>query len=118
MHSPMDETYAAEPDDTYLPGSIPPEEREVSDTLLATVAFRNRVSWFDFWWSQFIKPTNSYRASLEYFQKLHALCARTKEYRAAFCRLSNSERIPPQLRRELRRIVDLCDKGNKQPDDA
>lgn len=110
MHSPLDEVYAVEPGDFYQAGTIPPEEREVRDTLLATIAFRNRVSWFEFWWSQFITPTKAYRVSLEYFQKLDALCARSREHRAAFCRLSKNERIAPGLRLELKRIVDVRDK--------
>lgn len=111
MSSPLDETYAAEPGDSYRPGTLPPEEREVRDMLLATVVFRRQVSWFDFWWSQFLKPTKSYCVSLEYFQKLHELCARSREHRAAFCRLSKSECIGRNLRRELKRIVDMCDQG-------
>lgn len=111
MNSPLDEVYAVEPGDSYRAGSIPPEEREVRDTLLVTVAFRNRVSWFDFWWSQFGTPTAAYRTSLDCFQRLSALCAKSRAYRAAFCRLSNGEALVPGLRSELKRIVDLCDQG-------
>lgn len=109
MHSPLDEIYATEPGDSYGIGTIPPEEREVRDTLLATIAFRGRVSRFEFWWSQFVSPTESYRVSLDYFRKLNVLCERSREHRAAFCRLSSSESISPRLRLELRRIVAMCD---------
>ncbi len=111
MITPLDEIYANEPGDSYRLGTIPPEEREVRDTLLVAVALRQRVSWLDFWWSQFAKPTKAYRASLECFRKLHALCASSREYRAAFCRLSKSDQIDPGLCRELKRIVDICDRG-------
>lgn len=111
MNSPLDETYADEPGDSYRSGTLPPEEREVRDTFLAAVTFRNRVSWFEFWWSQFFKPTESYRVSLEWFQKLHTLCAKSREHRAAFCRLSKSEKLVFGLRFELRRIVEMCDQG-------
>ena len=113
MHSPLDETYAAEPGDMYSPGSIPPEEREVRDTLLVAIIFRKRVSWIDFWWSQFFRPTQAYLVSLENLQKLGELCARSREHRAAFCRLSKCMSLHPAipgLSMELKRIVDMADK--------
>lgn len=108
MRSALDETYVEEPGDDYLAGTIPPEEREVRDTLLVTILLRNQVSRFAFWWSQFVRPTGAYLASLESFEKLSALCARSREHRAAFCRLANSEGVTPALRRELKRIIDVC----------
>lgn len=114
MNSPLDEAYAAEPGDMYPPGSLPPEEREVRDTLMVSIVFRRRVSGFAFWWSQFFRPTQAYRASREWFNKLEALCTKSPEYRASLCRLANCESIPPELRMELKRIVDMRDKHAKR----
>lgn len=109
MLSALDEVYANEIGDSYAPGTIPPEEREVSDTLLVTVAFRDRVSTFEFWWSQFVRQTESYRVSLEWFRRLQALCEQSREHRAAFCRLSKSRNVPQALQQELKRIISICD---------
>ena len=109
MHTPLDEIYAAEPRGAAVVGSLPPEEREVRDTLLVTTLFRSRVSWLDILWSQLVRPTKAYQVSLDHFDKLDALCARSREYRAAFCRLSTSNTLAPGLRRELKRIVQISD---------
>ncbi|MBG6083129.1 hypothetical protein [Rubrivivax gelatinosus] len=111
MNSPLDERYLAEPLGHFVLGSIPPEEREVRDTLVAAAFARRRVSTFQFWWSQIFGPTESYRVCLVYFRRLNQLCGCSREHRAAFCRLSNSDSTPPFIRRELKRIVDLCDRG-------
>ena len=111
MYSPLDEVYDAEPGGDILVGAIPPEEREVRDYLVVAVALRERVTFFEFWWSQFVGQTESYKASLEALRKLNDLCARTREHRAAFCRLSNSIVLHKGLRNELKRIVAHCDAG-------
>ena len=113
MFSALDEVYANEIGDSYAPGTIPTEEREVIDTLLVTVAFRDRVSTFECWWSQFVRETESYRMSQEWLRRLQSLCERSREHRAAFCRLSKSKRVPSSLQRELMQIVILSDIKNR-----
>jgi len=105
MTSPLDEIYLTEPLDHFVAGTIPPEEREVRDTLVAAVLMRKQVSRIEFWWSQFFKPTQSYQRSLEYFRHLDSLCGLSPTYRAAFCRLSTSAQMPPFIRADLKRIV-------------
>lgn len=109
MNSPLDETYIAEPVDEYVAGSLPPEEREVRDTLVATMMFRERVSYFDFWWSRFFKPTESYLVYIEYLLRLEQLIGCSAEHRAAFCRLFNGQQIRRAIRVELKRMVAVHD---------
>jgi hypothetical protein len=113
INSPLDMVYANEPCDHCLAGTLPPEEMEVRRLLAVTILYRNRVSWFDFWWSQFVKPTKTYSASVEYFRKLEELCAKSREHRAAFCRISNSDQVGPGLRHELKRVIGLCETRTK-----
>ncbi|MYM92631.1 hypothetical protein [Duganella vulcania] len=111
MNTPLDETYLAEPIDHFLVGTIPPEEREIRDTLVAATVMRRQVSIFQFWWSQFFKPTKAYLRSREYFRRLDQLCGRTPEHRAAFCRLATSKRLPPFICADLKRIVTKHDRA-------
>lgn len=105
MHSPLDETYLVEPVGSFIAGTIPPEEREVRDTLVAAIAMRAQVSFWGLLWSQVFKPTKSYLRSLEYFKRLDQLCGLSAEYRAAFCRLSTSRQLPGFICADLKRIV-------------
>jgi hypothetical protein len=109
MDTPLDERYVTEPFDHFAVGSIPPEEREVRDHLIAAALLRRRVSTFEFWWSQFVRQTESYRTSCEAFAKLEALCSRSREHRAAFIRMGNGETLPKFIRAELLRVVARTD---------
>ncbi|WP_244142334.1 hypothetical protein [Burkholderia vietnamiensis] len=113
MNTPLDERYVTEPFDRFAVGSIPPEEREVRDHVIASALLRRRVTTLEFWWSQFVRQTDNYRASLEAFTKLEALCSRSREHRAAFVRMGNGETLPKFIRAELLRMVARTDtRGN------
>lgn len=109
MDTPLDERYVTEPFDRFAVGSIPPEEREVRDHVIASALMRSRVTTLEFWWSQFVRQTDNYRASLEAFTKLEALCSRSREHRAAFIRMGNGETLPKFIRAELLRMVARTD---------
>lgn len=109
INTPLDEEYLVPPGESYKVGTLPPEEREVRDMLLVTLLSRRHISVFNFWWSQFIKPTQSYLMCLENFKTLGELCGSSKEYRAAFCRLSKDPNIAPWLRNELTKIIHKTD---------
>jgi hypothetical protein len=109
MATALDERYVTEPLDSFIVGSIPPEEREVRDHLIAASLLRGRVSTLDFWWSQLARETKSYRASREAFAKLESLCSISREHRAAFIRMGNGESLPQFIRAELLRMVKRAD---------
>lgn len=109
MDTPLDERYVTEPFDSFAVGSIPPEEREVRDHLIAAALLRRRVSTLEFWWSQFVRQTESYRTSSDAFAKLEALCSSSREHRAAFIRMGNGETLPKFIRAELLRMVARTD---------
>lgn len=116
MATPLDEVYTFEPIHAFAQGSLPPQECEVRDHLLLATLLRARVSVLDFWWSQFVRETESYRASSEAFRKLDDLCRRSMEHRASFLRLSNSLSIRMPIREELRKIVARADRAKKALD--
>lgn len=95
-----------EPVDSFREGSLPPEECEVRDHLVAAAALRNAVSELSFWRSQFFRKTSGYTASEEAFARLEALCWRSREHRAAFLRLANGEVLPQYIRTDLKRMVE------------
>lgn len=107
--TPLDEEYVTEPVDSFQVGSLPPEEREVRDHLIAAVLLRDRVSALDFLCSQFFGETESYRVSRQAFAKLEALCSRSREHRAAFLRMANGAMLPKHVRAELKRMVERAD---------
>lgn len=107
---PLDETYSTEPTDYYVKGSIPPEEMEVRDVLLASTFYRARISTWEFWKSLLFKPTESYLVTRDIQRRLNNLPRKSPEHRAAFCRLANGEALNPGLRTELRRIIERADK--------
>lgn len=111
MSSPLDEVYEHEPGDQVAMGSLPPEEFEVRDHLLLACALRSRVSGFEFWWSQFLKPTEAYRKSAAAFERLGALAARSPEHRAAFVRLSRCSAVGKVIQLELTRMVNRADRS-------
>lgn len=112
MLSPLDERYLEEPGDSFTPGTIPPEEIEVRDYLTVSILARRQVSGFEFWWSQFFRPTERYRQAQRAQQSLHDVCRRSPQHRAAICRIANSEMTAKYLKKELRRIIAIVDERN------
>lgn len=112
MNSPMDERYLEEPGDSFTLGTIPPEEIEVRDYLTVAILARRQVSGLEFWWSQFVRPTEHYRQAQRAQQSLHDVCRRSPQHRAAMCRIANSELTAKHLKKELRRIIDMTDEGS------
>lgn len=112
MHSPLDEHYLEEPGDSIPMGAIPPEELEVRDYLTVAILARRQVSGVEFWWSQFVRPTERYRQAQRAQQSLHDVCRRSPQHRAAMCRIANSELTAKHLKKELRRIIDMTDEGH------
>lgn len=111
MDSPCDEKYIFEPADRFVPGGLPPEEREVRDHLLVAHLLRTRVTRVEFWWSQIFRETVNFRVSRDAFKNLEALCARSPEHRAAFLRMANGDVVPPPIRLELSKIVRRRDRA-------
>lgn len=110
MQTPMDECYLNEPPgDLVEVGTIPPEEFEVRDYLTVAILARRQVSGFEFWWSQFIRPTERYRQAQRAQKSLHDVCRRSPQHRAAICRIANSEMTAKYLKKELRRIIAMID---------
>lgn len=112
MRTSMDERYLNEPGDLVAAGTVPPEELEVRDHLTVAILARRQVSGVEFWWSQFIRPTERYRQAQRAQKSLHDLCRRSPQHRAAICRIANSETTAKYLKKELRRIIAMVDKGN------
>lgn len=107
--NPLDEAYSTELWDHYQNGSLPPEEVEVRDVLLATVYLRSKAQKVGFWRSLFSKPTEAVSAAKNMQKRLESLVNKSPEHRAAFCRLANGEALVPGLRKELRGMIDMAD---------
>lgn len=76
---------------------------------MVAIHSRRQLSGVEFWWSQIIRPTERYQQARSHFMTLHDVCRRSRQHRAAMCRIANSSMTAKHLRKELRRIIDLSD---------
>ena len=111
MQSALDETYESDPVNHYVDGTIPLEEIEVRDALLIAGHRGVQLTTFDVAWSRLVRPTRAYKNYVDIVEKLVALCAQSREHRAAFCRMSKSETFGRVIRHEMRKIIAACDAG-------
>jgi hypothetical protein len=81
----------------------------VRDYLTVTILARRQMSGVEFWWGQFIKPTERYQHARARFMSLHDVCRCSRQHRAAMCRITNSPMTAKHLKKGLRRIIDMTD---------
>lgn len=114
---PLDERYVIDPGAYVGEGELPPEELQIRHTLLAAVGLESQLSFWEKLFGILGRPSPAYLAAYDMEMRLRRLIDRGPTYRAAFCRLANSETVPKSIRRMLAALVRVHDAslGHIQP---
>lgn len=104
--TPTDERYLVEPKGAIQPGSLPPEEMEVRDHILAMAVLRRRVGFWGMVRGLLLRvPSEEFMAAQRAFARLRQLCMQSREHRAALLRLGHASTTPPAMAQQLQIMV-------------
>jgi hypothetical protein len=114
--TPTDERYLVEPRGTVPPGSLPPEEMEVRDHILAMAMLRRQVGFWGMVRGLLLRmPSEDFRAAQRAFARLRQLCLQSREHRAALLRLGHALSTPPAMAQQLLIMVRDVDAARSKP---